>query len=181
MSGGGLYEYRETAVITVTATAGWQFDEWTGPVEDPSAPSTTVLMDADKTVTAHFIQTWFEDDDPAIAYAPEGAWRQLNHPAASAGHGTWSSQAGARAEFTFTGTGLRWHLATGPIGGHAAVYLDGVRVATLDLYSPDLQLIAREKTGLPLDTHTVIIGVNGTKNPSSTGYVVDIDALEVIQ
>jgi uncharacterized repeat protein (TIGR02543 family) len=52
----GGYVYVEGTVIDITATpnAGYQFDNWTGDVADPDAASTTVTMDGDKTVTAHF-------------------------------------------------------------------------------------------------------------------------------
>jgi hypothetical protein len=76
------------------------------------------------------------------------------------------------------GTGLRWHLAAGPMAGNARVYLDAAYLGTVDLYGPSLTLVTLGKTGLALDTYTVSIEVAGTKNPSSTGYLVDIDALE---
>jgi uncharacterized repeat protein (TIGR02543 family) len=54
----GDHSYAEGTVVNITATpdAGWQFDSWTGDVADPGSASTTVTMDADKTVTANFIQ-----------------------------------------------------------------------------------------------------------------------------
>ena len=60
------------------------------------------------------------------------------------------------------------------------VCLDGGYVATADLYRPHLTLRTLEKTGLALDTHTAAIEDSGEKNPASTGYYVDIDALEVV-
>ena len=52
----GSHTYSEGAVVDVTATpnTGYHFDNWTGGVADPNAAATTVTMDADKTVTAHF-------------------------------------------------------------------------------------------------------------------------------
>jgi hypothetical protein len=43
-----------TVTITVTAAAGWAFSHWVGDVADAAVPTTTVTMDAHKTVTAHF-------------------------------------------------------------------------------------------------------------------------------
>ncbi len=119
-----------------------------------------------------------EDDDPAITYT--GTWQQHNHPAASAGHLTYSGETGATAEFTFDGTGLRWHVAKGPMGGKAKAWLDGAGPLLVDLYSPSLQLVTLERTGLPVDAHTVVIEVSGEKNPASSNYFVDIDAFEVV-
>ena len=53
----GGHTYTENRVITLTATpaSGYAFDHWTGDVADVNAATTTVTMDADKTVTAHFV------------------------------------------------------------------------------------------------------------------------------
>ncbi len=52
----GEHDYPVSTVVNITAipASGWQFDSWTGDVADPSSASTTVTMDADKTVTANF-------------------------------------------------------------------------------------------------------------------------------
>jgi uncharacterized repeat protein (TIGR02543 family) len=52
----GEHEYSEGEAVTITATAvsGWQFDNWTGDVANPNSATTTVTMDASKTVTANF-------------------------------------------------------------------------------------------------------------------------------
>lgn len=52
----GTYNYAEGDVVTVMATpaAGYRFDFWTGNVADPSAATTTVVMDDDQTITARF-------------------------------------------------------------------------------------------------------------------------------
>jgi uncharacterized repeat protein (TIGR02543 family) len=53
----GIHTYAEGTIVDITATpsAGYEFDHWEGDVADPNAASTTVTMDVDKTVTAHFI------------------------------------------------------------------------------------------------------------------------------
>jgi len=58
---GGPYTYAEGTVVTITATTaeGYHFVDWTGDVADPDSASTTVTMDANKTVTANF-----EEDAP---------------------------------------------------------------------------------------------------------------------
>ena len=52
----GEYAYSAGTVVPIAAIegSGWEFDSWTGDVADPNSASTTVLMDADKTVTANF-------------------------------------------------------------------------------------------------------------------------------
>jgi len=54
----GEHEYTAGEAVSITATPdeGWQFDGWTGDVANPNSTSTSVKMDADKTVTANFIE-----------------------------------------------------------------------------------------------------------------------------
>jgi hypothetical protein len=48
------YDVDEVVDISATASAGYAFAYWTGGVANPTAASTTVTMDGDKTVTAVF-------------------------------------------------------------------------------------------------------------------------------
>ncbi len=54
----GTHSYSQGTVINISATpaTGWKFDNWTGDVVDSNAASTTVTMDAAKTITANFSQ-----------------------------------------------------------------------------------------------------------------------------
>jgi len=70
----GVHIYDEGSVVPITATAasGYAFDYWTGAVANVSSPTTTVTIDADKTITAHFVDITLPDtgitaypDDPS--------------------------------------------------------------------------------------------------------------------
>ncbi|MDZ7332075.1 MAG: FG-GAP-like repeat-containing protein [candidate division KSB1 bacterium] len=54
----GVHSYPQGTVVTVIAKPGtaWEFSHWTGDVADPNNDTTTVTMNGDKTVTAHFSQ-----------------------------------------------------------------------------------------------------------------------------
>jgi hypothetical protein len=54
----GTHTYNQGTVVTITATplTGWAFDSWTGAVANPNSATTTVTVDADKTVTANFVE-----------------------------------------------------------------------------------------------------------------------------
>ncbi len=66
VSGGGIYQNGDTAEIEAVPASGWRFAGWAGEgVEDAESPTTTVLMDESKTVTAHFVH----DSDPYQAWA----------------------------------------------------------------------------------------------------------------
>jgi len=58
----GVHEYAEGAVASISASAnpGYEFDHWTGDVADPGSASTTVTMDEDQVVTAHYNVVPFE-------------------------------------------------------------------------------------------------------------------------
>jgi phosphodiesterase/alkaline phosphatase D-like protein len=53
-----VHVYAEDEVVNVTATptSGYVFDHWEGDVADADDPTTTVTMNTDKTVTAHFTE-----------------------------------------------------------------------------------------------------------------------------
>jgi len=57
----GQYVKNEGDVVQLQADAGansnYVFDHWDGDVADPSATTTTITMDGDKTVMAHFVST----------------------------------------------------------------------------------------------------------------------------
>ncbi len=67
----GPHTYAENAVVDITATAavGYVFTNWTGGVADPNSATTTVTMDADKTVTANFTA---QNYDLTMAVSPSG-------------------------------------------------------------------------------------------------------------
>ncbi len=68
----GTHTYDEDAVVDISATpaAGYVFSNWTGgTVDDPNDPTTTVTMDADKTVTANFVAQTY---DLTMAVSPSG-------------------------------------------------------------------------------------------------------------
>jgi len=73
----GSYSYPAgTVPITATPGAGWQFVNWTtaimSEIADPTAASTTVTVDADKTVTANFALEWYWKPGNWTDYAPSG-------------------------------------------------------------------------------------------------------------
>jgi len=48
------YDAGEEVDISATPASGWQFDSWSGDVDDPLSSSTTATMDEDKTIVAGF-------------------------------------------------------------------------------------------------------------------------------
>ena len=133
-------------------------------------------------------RTRFEERDAAVTFA--GVWAQENMarpwsgqaPNTGGGTAARSSTAGARAEFAFNGTevrfiGMRWAAA-----GIVDISIDGVFVESVDLYSPTEQVRATvfTATGLTPGPHTLRIEVTGQRNPASGGTFVFVDAFDVV-
>jgi len=93
---GATYSYPENEVVDITATpnVGYVFDSWTGDVADPNSASTTVTMDANKTVTATFTA---QNYGLTMAVAPSGSGTTT--PAVG---GPYSYGAGATVDITAT-------------------------------------------------------------------------------
>lgn len=124
------------------------------------------------------ISTWFEDSSNIITYS--GVWTDYPCAGCNGGGLKYAGATGSRADFKFTGTGIKWTAAKGPMMGKAKVSLDGVFMGNVDLYNPTNKLKSVfPKAGLTPGAHTLTIEVSGLKNPSSTGTIVNIDSFEV--
>src|SRR5207244_9857567 len=51
------YRANTSVQLMASPAAGWTFSHWSGAVEGTSR-TVTVFMDADKSVTAHFVRLW---------------------------------------------------------------------------------------------------------------------------
>ncbi|MBZ5629397.1 MAG: tandem-95 repeat protein [Acidobacteriia bacterium] len=95
-----------------------------------------------------------------------------------------ATTAGSTATFTFQGTNFAWLSTKASDRGQADVYLDGVKVATVDLYasSTTYRVYAYVANGLSGSvTHTVKVTVLSTRNNSSSGTRVDVDGFLLMQ
>jgi hypothetical protein len=123
-----------------------------------------------------------QETSPAIAYA--GTWTQQSLSTAYGGTLRYAEgAAGERAAFTFTGSEVAWIAPKGPDRGRAEVYIDGVRVGTVDLYrnSDTRPQMAVFTAAVEPGVHTLEIRVLGTKRSASGGTRVDVDAFFVLR
>jgi hypothetical protein len=74
-----------------------------------------------------------QETGTGIAY--HGTWASASVSSALGGKYRYTSSSGAYVTYTFTGRGFSFVSRKGTTSGKAAVYLDGVRVATVDLYA----------------------------------------------
>lgn len=140
---------------------------------DPDTPELNVALSG----TGVFAR--FEEDDPAIIYS--GTWDTYICVNCSGRALKYSDETGAKAEFSFTGTGIRWIVTKADTLGMANVYLDGVYIGKVNLYSQEVRhQVVLQKKGLFPGNHSITIEVSGMKYPHSIGYYIDIDAFEVV-
>ncbi len=87
----------------------------------------------------------------------------------------------ARATLTFTGTAVSWIGYRDEWSGVARIYLDGVMQATIDTYAfpSQARAVLYTATGLAGGVHTLAIEVTGTRNATSGGSWVWVDAFDV--
>jgi hypothetical protein len=122
-----------------------------------------------------------QETGAAITYT--GAWTQANLSGAFGGKVKHASASGRRATFTFEGTSIAWVSTMAANRGKADVWLDGTKVATIDLYqsSQNTRKIVWDRDGLAPGSHTLEIRVLGTKRTAATGTRVDIDAFVALK
>jgi hypothetical protein len=114
----------------------------------------------------------YSEFNSAIAYS--GSWAKVSSPVYWGGAARRSGTAGARAAMTFTGRSVAWVARTGPNRGIATVYVNGTKVATVDLYSPSYgnQRVVWARNWSSSATRTITIRVSGTPGRP----LVDVDA-----
>ncbi|CAN5588723.1 hypothetical protein BH23CHL7_BH23CHL7_23070 [soil metagenome] len=92
---------------------------------------------------------------------------------------SYSTQKGAKVRLNFNGRSVSWIASKGPTRGKAYVYIDGRRVATVDLYAARVkhrQVVYRKAFGAYAGPHRIEIEVVGTAGRPR----VDVDALVFI-
>ncbi|MEJ2854079.1 MULTISPECIES: RICIN domain-containing protein [unclassified Saccharothrix] len=128
-------------------------------------------------------QQWTHVDDKNAAVRYAGAWNNWTDSRDFHGSESYTVQAGASAEYTFTGTGVQYLGMTQPNMGKVDVYVDGTLVqADIDAYAASVtkQVVLFRKTDLPVGSHTIKVVCKGTKNPAATGSVCALDAFSSV-
>src|SRR6476660_3018550 len=126
------------------------------------------------------------EESAVAAVTFSGAWSQSDSRGGwSGGAAVESTQQGAMASFTFTGTSVRWLSSRGRNGGIALVRVDGGEAKEVDLFArpnDEIHTPAITIYGLSAGQHTLTIEVTGRKSDeasSSSPAKVVVDAFEV--
>jgi cell wall-associated NlpC family hydrolase/N-acetylmuramoyl-L-alanine amidase len=111
-----------------------------------------------------------------------GSWGYAAQAPASGGSFHYTTSPGAEVKVSFTGTSVALLAKTAPNYGKALVTLDGGEGEYVDFYSSTASYQQRvyDKQGLDNVAHTLTIDWVDLKNESSSGYVVNVDALEIM-
>ncbi len=134
-----------------------------------------VVIDAFRVGTSTIEDTW--------ARAVYDSWTATNTALADGGAYRSSGVAKSTVTFRFRGSSVDWITAMGPAFGKATIAIDGVVVATIDLYrAGSVQWgVTRTYGGLSAaGVHTLVITVSGQKRAASTGTAVVVDAFRAV-
>jgi hypothetical protein len=123
--------------------------------------------------------TKVNDDNASITYS--GTWTDYNSRTGAYNNDDhYVDASGAYAQYTFTGTSIQYIAMKDTNLGKADIYIDNVFKETDDLYAAtlNLQQVLYSKTDLSNASHTIKVQRNGTKNASSSGTWIDLDAFQ---
>ena len=100
-----------------------------------------------------------------------GTWRTVTDSRHWGGSLRSSTQTAAKSTFSFTGRQFAWVAQTGPTWGSARVYVNGLRVATVNLaaLSPGRRQVVFSMAWSRSATRTVVIQVSGTAGHPKVG------------
>ena len=117
----------------------------------------------------------YQNDSPAVTLS--GSWTTTTSAQDSGGSYAILATTGY-AELSFNTSGVRWIARTNSFAGIADVYVDGVKKASVDLYSATTkyQQQVYEISGLSETNHTIRVVRTGTRNASSGGSNLIVDA-----
>ena len=156
----GLTNAAHTIVIKVTGTKNASATDFNVAVDGFLVGSGTTAV---------------QESAVAVTY---NTWTGNSQSAASGGSYRSNGTLGSVARFKFTGTAVTLLTARGPGYGMVNVLIDGVtKSSNFDLYAISAQWkYGVSYSGLTNATHTIEIRPTHTKNSSSTGYNVVLDA-----
>jgi hypothetical protein len=122
--------------------------------------------------------TKVNDNDIRITYS--GFTYLANFPGYHNNDVHYTLDAGSYAQFTFSGTNIKWIGGKNNNHGKVDVLIDGAFDTTIDTYDPSnpYQEVLYDKSGLPYGSHVLKIVQRSDKNTNSTNYYTDIDAFE---
>jgi hypothetical protein len=152
--------------------------EYTGS-KNASSGGDAIIVDAFD-IVGSLSPRRYEQNDNLAAYT--GAWSQNSDSAASGNSYKVTATPGSSVNLAFSGRNFDLIAMKTAYSGIAKVTLDNSRTVNVDLYSPtlDYRRIVWSSGALADGPHTVKVEYTGSKNASSGGDAVYIDAFDTI-
>jgi hypothetical protein len=124
-----------------------------------------------------FTPVVYQDTARALTYT--GRWTRSSDPNSSGGTHTWTRTTGAKVSLSFTGRTVAFIAPTDYHRGRADVIVDGVNVATIDLYSGNAHesVVLFTRDWNTVGSHKITIRNRGTSGRPK----IDVDAFLVYQ
>src|SRR5580658_3211293 len=120
----------------------------------------------------------YDDSDPSIVF--HGPWiRDNGWPQTHAHSITYSNVPGSEVRFAFQGGLLTYVYTKAANRGMVAIAIDGVRQASVDLYSPKTEWQRQSIFKVTTGRHLAVLTILPEKNPQSSDRWIDVDAFEV--
>jgi len=122
-----------------------------------------------------------ENTDSTIKYS--GTWIKPKYTYASGGTIQQTKGTSGSLEYSFTGTGITLYSLKYKTMGKADIYIDGVKVKQIDLYSSSHKYKANvyKTQSLANKAHKIKIVATGKKASAATNAYINIDAFKVTQ
>ena len=177
----GAYEYNGGApppTPTPTPTPVYTPTPTPTPIYTPTPTSTPTATPTPTPTPVPGGWTRVEENGSGVSFDGVG-WTTYSDANCSGGALKRTGNGMEFADFTFTGTGVRWYDKRDTNRGITQVYIDSVLQTSVDGYG-SAQYITKmyEKTGLSNAQHTLRLVSPTTKNPSSSGYLCGVDCFE---
>jgi subtilisin family serine protease len=112
-----------------------------------------------------------------------GTWNKTNYKSAFGGSINQTKGISGSLEYSFSGTGITLYALKYKIMGKADIYIDGVKVKQIDLYSSTHKYKANvfEMQSLANKAHKIKIVATGKKSSAAKSAYINIDAFKVTQ
>ncbi len=121
----------------------------------------------------------FESDHPVVRYSTP--WEPRLHDGASRGQYHRSENVQSYTSFLFEGEGLRIRYVAARNMGIFQVVVDGVVIAVVDAYTPELLFLGTPVYTVGPGLHRLELRSTGQRNPQSEGTVLALDAVQVFR
>jgi len=124
---------------------------------------------------------YVENTDTTIKYS--GSWIKPKYASASWGTVHQTKGTTGSLEYSFTGTGIRLYALKDKNMGKADIYIDGVKIKQIDLYSSSrkYKAVVFETQSLANKIHKIKIVATGKKAKAATNAYINIDAFKLTQ